>query len=132
MYKYNQETVYNKTSENLWGQTLSIAFEMKEKWGNIGASLQGFHYFNDLQKNNVRLNAEVSIRLFRGLSFNIYGGFQRVRDQLSLPKGDATLEEVLLRQTQLATGYSYYASVGLSYTFGSIYSNIVNPRFTGY
>ncbi|MFC1494239.1 hypothetical protein ACFL6W_03065 [Thermodesulfobacteriota bacterium] len=132
MYKYNEETIYNKTSENMWGQSLSITFEMKEKWGNIGASLQGFHYFNDLQKNNLRLNADVSIRLFRGLSFNIYGGFRRIRDQISLPKGGASLEEVLLRQTQLATGYSYYGSIGLSYSFGSIYSNIVNPRFSGY
>lgn len=24
---------------------------------------------------------------------------------------------------------SYYAMIGLSYTFGSIYNNIVNPRF---
>lgn len=132
LYNYNEETVYNKTSENLWGQSFSIAFEMKEKWGNISTAFQAFHYFNDLQKNHLRLSTEISIRLFRGLSFNINGRFRRIRDQLSLPKGTASLEEVLLQQTQLATGYSYYGSIGLSYTFGSIYSNIVNPRFNGY
>ena len=131
-YRYNEETIYNKTSERLWGESLSIAFEMMEKWGSISSSLQGFHYFNDFQKNSLQLNTNISIRLFKGLSFNIYGGVTRVRDQISLPKGDATLEEVLLRQTQLATGYSYYGSVGLSYTFGSMFSNIVNPRFDGY
>ncbi len=26
-------------------------------------------------------------------------------------------------------GYSYFFMFGLSYTFGSIYSNVVNPRF---
>jgi hypothetical protein len=30
----------------------------------------------------------------------------------------------------LQTGYAYYGSVGLSYTFGSVFSNVVNPRFT--
>lgn len=132
LYNYDEETIYNKTSESLWGQSISAAFEMKEKWGNASAALEAFHYFDDFQKNRVRLSGEFSIRLFKGLSFNIYGRITRVRDQISLAKGDATLEEVLLRQTQLATGYSYYGSIGLSYTFGSIYSNVVNPRFNGY
>lgn len=131
-YRYDKETIYNKTSEKLWGQSLTIAFEMKEKWGNISTSLRAFHFFNDLQKNHLRLNTEMSIRIFKGLSFNIYGGFSRIRDQLSLPKGDASLEEVLLQRTQLATGYSYFGSIGLSYTFGSKFSNVVNPRFNGY
>jgi hypothetical protein len=105
---------------------------MKQKWGNISSTLQGFHYFNDLQKNNLMLDTNVSVRIFRGLSFNMFGGISRVRDQISLPKGNASLEDVLLRRKELATGYSYYASIGLSYTFGSIYSNVVNPRFNGY
>lgn len=131
-YHYDEETIFDKTSENLWGQTLSIAFEMKEKWGDVSSALEGFHYFDDSKKNHLQLSTDVSIRLFRGLSLTMYGGVTRVRDRISLPQGDATLEEVLLRQTQLDTGYTYYASIGLSYSFGSIYSNVVNPRFNGY
>ena len=52
-----------------------------------------------------------------------------IRDQLSLPMKDATEEEILLNIRQLATQYYYFASIGLRYTFGSIYSNVVNPRF---
>jgi hypothetical protein len=37
--------------------------------------------------------------------------------------------EVLLRLRELATEYSFDFGVGLSYTFGSIYNNVVNPRF---
>jgi hypothetical protein len=48
-----------------------------------------------------------------------------------LVKGEATLEEILLRRKELATEYEYSISVGLSFTFGSIYSNVVNPRFGG-
>ncbi|MFO7924858.1 MAG: hypothetical protein R6U58_14325 [Bacteroidales bacterium] len=29
----------------------------------------------------------------------------------------------------LETQYMYFSSFGLTYTFGSIYSNVVNPRF---
>jgi len=48
-----------------------------------------------------------------------------------LAKGEASLEEILLRRKELATEYEYSLSIGLSFTFGSIYSNVVNPRFGG-
>ncbi len=130
--RYREITIYDKTSEKLWGQTFSATLELKEKWGYISSSVEGFHYFNDVKKNHLETYSEVSIRLFKGLSFNMYGQFSRIHDQLSLVKGGATLEEILLRRTQLATSYSYYGSIGLSYTFGSIYSNVVNPRFGSY
>jgi len=47
---------------------------------------------------------------------------------VSLPKGDASLEEVLLGKRQLATTYGIYISAGISYSFGSIYNNVVNTR----
>ena len=54
-----------------------------------------------------------------------------IHDQLYLRKGSATTTSVLLRQQALKTSYSYYGNVGLNYTFGSIFNNIVNPRFGG-
>jgi hypothetical protein len=63
------------------------------------------------------------------LNFNISGGGSRIRDQLSLVKGEASWEEVLLQRRQLGTGYNYYFSLGLSFTFGSTSSRVVNPRF---
>jgi hypothetical protein len=131
-YHYYTETIYDKTSERLWGESFSTALELKEKWGSISNWFEAFHYFSDIKKNHMELSSEISVRLFKGLSFNLYGSFSRIHDQLSLAKGEASLEEVLLRRQQLATSYSYYASIGLSYTFGSIYSNVVNPRFNGY
>jgi hypothetical protein len=131
-YHYYAETIYDKTSERLWGESFSAALELKEKWGSISNWFEAFHYFSDIKKNHMELSSEISVRLFKGLSFNLYGSFSRIHDQLSLAKGEASLEEVLLRRQQLATSYSYYASIGLSYTFGSIFSNVVNPRFNGY
>jgi hypothetical protein len=127
--RYREETVYEKTYENLWQQSLEIAFEVKKKWGTASASIVGSHYFHDFGLNRIQLNGELSLRLIRGLNFNIYGRYSRIRDQLSLPRGELTIEEVLLRQKQLATGYTYSMSVGLSFTFGSLKSNVVNPRF---
>jgi len=131
-YRYFEETIYDQTSEGHWGETFSVALELKEKWGTVTNAFEAFHYFNDVKQNHLQLYSEVSVRLFKGLSLTLYGNLSRIRDQLSLKKGEAPIEEVLLRRTQLATGYSYYFQIGLSYTFGSIFSNVVNPRFNGY
>ena len=52
-------------------------------------------------------------------------------DQINLPKGDADLEEVLLRRRQLETNYEASVSFGFRYRFGSVLNNVVNPRFGG-
>jgi len=127
--RYRDVTIYDKTKESLFGQSLEATFEVKEPWGSAEASIQGSHYFHNLKMNRLELNGEVSLRLFKGLSLTVDARYERVRDQLSLPKGELLLEELLLRQRELATDYNYSLSVGLSYTFGSIYSNVVNPRF---
>jgi hypothetical protein len=72
---------------------------------------------------------EISLNLVKGFSLDVSGNASRIHDLISLEKGEASQEEVLLRRRQLETSYSYYVSFGLSYTFGSIYNNIVNPRF---
>ena len=126
---YQDTTIYNKTEEGLFGQQLSVAYEVRQPWGSINTSLSGFTYLHDLSKNNVQLRTWISLRLLKGLNMNLSGRAQWIHDQLSLPKENATAEEVLLRQRQLATQYSYSIQVGFSYTFGSIYNNVVNPRF---
>jgi hypothetical protein len=40
-------------------------------------------------------------------------------------------EDILLRRRQLQTDYNYSTSISLSYMFGSVFNNIVNPRLGG-
>jgi len=126
---YREETIYGKTRESLWQESLTATLELKRKWGTVSTSLEGSHYFHDFKKNRLQFSSELSIRIFKGLSFNISGSYSRIRDQLSLPRGGASLEEILLRRKELETTYNYYLSVGISYTFGSTKSRVVNPRF---
>ena len=70
----------------------------------------------------------VAVRIFKGLAVRFSANVQLIRDQINLPVGDASLEDVLLRQRQIATDFTAGTSVGLSYTFGSAYNNIVNTR----
>jgi hypothetical protein len=106
-----------------------VTLEIKEPWGSAGMRLEGSNYLHDFSKNNLQFEAGVSVRVFKGLSFNIDGEYARVRDQLSLPREGATKEDILLELKRLATSYDFSLNLRLSYRFGSIYNNIVNPRF---
>jgi len=75
------------------------------------------------------LTNSISLRVISGLSVSISGGYSFIHDQLSLRKEGATEEERLLRLREMATEYSFWTSFSITYTFGSIYSNIVNPIF---
>jgi hypothetical protein len=126
---YQEETIYEKTHENLLKESLSATLELKQKWGTISTSIEGSNYFHDFSKNRVYLRGELSLRIIGGLNINLNGSYSRIHDQLSLARSDATFEEILLRRKEIATTYNYYFSVGLSYTFGSTKSKVVNPRF---
>lgn len=126
---YNDSTIYDQTEELLWQQSLQIAYQVQEKWGSVNVSLEGSNFFHDFSKNRVELGGYVSIRIFKGLSVRVRGSVGRINDQLSLVRGSASEAEILLQLQELQTSYHLEGGLGLTYTFGSIYNNIVNPRF---
>jgi hypothetical protein len=125
---YLEETIYGKNEENLYNQSLKFEVRVLQPWGTVRGGLEGSHYLHDMSKNRVSLDTNVSVRIFKGFSVDFSADYDYVQDQLSLPRGDASLEEVLLGQRQLATSYGASLAVGLSYRFGSIYNNVVNTR----
>jgi len=129
LHEYKDSTIYNKTSEALIGQEFIIALNLTQKWGSINTSLNASNYFHDWTKNNFSMFTSVDIRVAKGLEVNIGGSASIIHDQLNLVKGEATTEEILLRIKELETSYQYFVFFGISYTFGAIYNNVVNPRF---
>jgi hypothetical protein len=126
---YYEETLFGKTEETLPQHEISLTFEQRERWGSLEARVEWSQYLQDLSKTRLEADGELSVRLARGLSVASEVNASRIRDQLSLPARGATPEEVLLRLRQLQSGYEYSFSVSLTYTFGSIFSSVVNPRF---
>ncbi len=126
---YVDSTIYDKKEEFLFDHSLSVTLELRQQWGSISLSVLGAEHLRDLKKYNAQIYGNMSLRLFEGLSLNLYGSFRQIRDQIALSKGGTSQAQVLTRQREIATNYSYYASVGIGYTFGSIYNNVVNSRF---
>ncbi len=100
-----------------------------QPWGSVDAALDLSQVLSRPDKTRAQLFGNLSLRVVRGLSLDLSGSYARVRDQLALRAGGATPEEVLTQQRALATSYEYYGQVGLSYSFGSVFNPVVNPRF---
>ena len=128
-FSYDSTTIFGKSSETKPAHELTIASEARQKWGSLNVGVTGTQYLDDLAKRRLALSGGVTWRIVRGLEFNVFGSYELSRDQLNIPRGTLGDEDILIRLRQLRSGYNYFTSVGLSYTFGSIYNNVVNPRF---
>ncbi|MFO7732745.1 MAG: hypothetical protein R6X21_03750 [Candidatus Aminicenantes bacterium] len=127
--RYREETVTLKTRETLFKESLSATLDLREKWGTVSVSAEGSHYFHDFSRNRVSLFGIVSLRLYKGLSVFVLGSQSWINDQLSLLAREPTFEERLLRLREVPMNRSYFVSVGFQFTFGSIFTNVINPRF---
>jgi hypothetical protein len=129
--EYHTETIYFRKSDALPIGVLSLRASATEQWGSLSASVDGSRYFDQRGKGHVASYLMGNFRLFKGFSLTTWGSYNSIHDQLSLPRGDATVEEVILRQRELATSYRYSLSMGLSYTFGSALSAAPNTVLRG-
>lgn len=131
-YDYREPTIYFKEDEALWTQSLAASLNFTQPWGSAYTRVEGGHHLDNLDFHHVSIYGGITLRLSRGLRLNINGSYSRIRDLISVAAiEDATPEEILLQRRQLRTDYDYRTSIGLSYTFGSIFNNIVNPRIEG-
>lgn len=128
-FVYTEETIFGHTEETRLRHGLTAALDLVQPWGRWDTSITGQQFLHDAGKYNFTVSGNVNIRLFRGFSVRIGGRYQWLRDQLYIPAEGATQEEILLFQQQLETNYTYFTSFGIEYRFGSIFNNVVNPRF---
>ncbi len=130
--KFNEITLFDKLGETVGFHETSVRLDQRQPWGSLQAEVQFSQYLHDLSKYRLEVSGEVDIRIARGLSLSFDGQASRIRDQLSLPKRNASASEVLLRLRELQSGYEVDFSFGLTYSFGSLFNNVVNPRFGGW
>ena len=115
--------------ETYLSEMLILNLELVQPWGEISVDVEGQHLFRDFSKSHLTIESNISLRLTKNLSVNFALQSRLIHDQLYLPKGDASLEDILLKRRKLATTYEVSGHLGFSFTFGSIYNSIVNERF---
>ena len=127
-YKYRDTTFLDKIQETLWEHNLLVQLELVQPWGEVDVQLGYEGYLTDLANYNLSAEADLSIRVSKGISITFELVAESVHNQLYLPKDEVSLEELLLNSRKLPTTFQFGGEVGVRFYFGSIFNNIVNER----
>ena len=127
-FRYQERTIYFLDEETRPSHQVVLAGTTRQQWGSVDVQARLSQYLHDGSKQNLSINGSTDLRITRGLSLTLSAFASQVRDQLYLAAGALSRDEVLTQQRALQTSYQYNANVGLSYTFGSIFNSVVNPR----
>lgn len=128
-YDYQDPTIFDRFSEERLRHTLNVSLDVTEPWGEVGISVEGRHFLDDIEQNRLTVSGNVRLQLVEGLSLSLFGRGSRVRDQIYLSREEVDPEEVFTGEREFATDFEYFTRIGLSYTFGSDLSDVVNTRF---
>lgn len=127
--QYDEPTLFERTEETRIEQEFEIASAFRQPWGELDASVEWSNYMHDFSLHRLELRGGIDVNLFSGFSFDVRGNVARIKNQIYLPlDADVPLEEILLRRRQLGTDFEYGIDIGISFTFGSVFNNVVNPR----
>jgi len=126
---YRETTQFGILRDTLWTESLSVSLDLREKWGTISTAVSGVNYLNHFTKGHVDTFGTISLNVYKGLNVFVLGGWSLIKDQLSLRLREPTDDEIFLRLVELKTNSSYFFAVGVQFTFGSIFTNVINPRF---
>lgn len=127
-FDYEEITLFDKLEETRLEHSLDISAEFQQPWGEVNASLEAASFLDDFAAHRIDLFSSIEIRLFRGVSFDVRGSVARVKNQIYIPREDISDEDILLERRQLGTDFEYSIDFGLSFTFGAVFNNVVNPR----
>lgn len=125
---YMETTIFAKDKETIFSHSLDVGLRFRQPWGNVFTRVTASAFLNDWNKNRLEIDSYLSVRIFKGLSVRFSGDLKLIQDQINLPAGSASLEDVLLQQKQIATNFEIGFGVGLSYIFGSAFNNVINTR----
>ena len=128
-YDFQEETIFNKTTDRIPSHSLTMSASFTKDWGQFSSGVEVASFLNDFNRNHLFFWCNFDVRIFKGLSANSWMSYNVQRDQVNIRLNGASEDEVLLQQQELLTGFELNAHLGLSYRFGSIYNNVVNPRF---
>jgi hypothetical protein len=128
-YDFQDSTIYNEIKTIVPTTGITCGSSFTQPWGSFSAGMFGSAFLSDFTKYRYGTWCSFDIRIFKGFSVNSYISLNVLRDQINIRKIGASDEEILLQQQELQTNYNLYSYIGLSYRFGSIYNNVVNPRF---
>lgn len=133
---------YGMLSQWTSKQDISLNVGFLQKWGNINAYISYENFLNSFNLDNKKLNgSEISnlsfggyleFRIIKGLFFS-FSSFANLTKGIypNIAKKSFSRDDLLTNTQQYPTQKGMNANFGINYRFGSVYNNVVNPRFNG-
>ncbi len=126
---YVDTTFRLETSELLVRHNLYLDFSILQDWGQLDLDIFTNQFLNHPEYWSIGINPRINVNLIKGLAINIGSYYALTNDLIQLPKGELSLEELLLQNRQLNTSYQFNVYCGVNYRFGSSLNQVVNTRF---
>ncbi len=138
---YIDSGYYNTPEHLVFSQSLSLNIGFTQKWGNLSFNANWNNFLNPftLDSGNVKgrtvnrfsLGGNLEIRIIKGLSFYVSSNADFTKGIYpNIPRKFFSRDDLLTNTRQYPTQKGLYAYFGINYRFGSIYNNVVNPRFS--
>lgn len=138
--EYLDSGYYDLPKNMLLSHSLSLRMSFTQKWGTLFLSAGANSFLNNFYLNNTKIKGEsirqasfacnLSVRIVKGLSADLYSMAEFTEGIYpNITRAAFTRDELLTNTRQYPTSKFLYCYFGLNYRFGSIYNNIVNPRF---
>ncbi|HMK04767.1 MAG TPA: hypothetical protein VK489_11270 [Ferruginibacter sp.] len=140
--EYFDTSIYILPEHWLFQHSLSLNVGFIQKWGNMSMNASWDNFLNSFESDSLKVKGRnvntfsvggnLDIRIAKGLSFYIscYTNFTKgVYPNIS--GNGVTLTDLLTGSRQYATQRYTSLYFSVNYRFGSIYNNVVNPRFNG-
>jgi len=128
---YIEETMFGFEEQTTPLHRMAVQYNAREEWGNAGVGAEVSQYLHDSGLYSFGISGNVNFRIVRGLDLNVSGSASRVNDNIHTPASAISDEDILLGRQSLPSSYRYQGGVGLSYRWGSSFTNVVNTRFPG-
>ncbi len=139
---YIDSGYYDKPDHLLFEQSLSLNVGFLQKWGNVNLEASYNNYLNSFSLNDVKIKGRsintfsvggyIEVRIIKGLSLNVSANANFTKGIYpNIPRKFFSRDDLLTNTRQYPTEKGLYSYFGINYRFGSIYNNVVNPRFNG-
>ncbi len=139
---YIDTSYYGAVSQWTTKQDLSVNVGFIQKWGNINAYVSYENFLNSFALNNktvkgsdinnLSFGGNMEFRILKGLSVELSSRANFTKGIYpNIARKSFSRDALLTNSQQYPTQRGLNVNMGINYRFGSIYNNVVNPRFTG-
>jgi len=106
-YNYAETTFLLQDEEFLFRPEIDLTADFTQPWGRFRAGIEAGAFLNDVSLNRFQFDTRINLRVSKYLSVFMDGRYSIIGDQISLPAGDLSAEDLLAGIRQQPASFQY-------------------------